>query len=151
MALSLHDRRKGPHQRSTGAPRYRVVPYPIHGLIEADVTAARQALRRAGAGSSFTAFVVATVAQAVGRHAQVNARRVGRRLVLFDGTVIEREMLPLTLSFDHSVVDGAPAARFAATLQRMFETAEVLTTQTVPAGGDKSTAAITIASDRRQR
>jgi pyruvate/2-oxoglutarate dehydrogenase complex dihydrolipoamide acyltransferase (E2) component len=294
MALSLHDRRKEPHQRSTGVPRYRVVPYPaqrqavldvlaaasrqypIHGLIEADVTAAREALRRTVAGSSFTAFVVATVAQAVGRHPQVNARRVGRRLVLFDdvdvvvtvarpldgaptpmptiirqvtsktpdtiaaeiaaatrrpvtragdltnnraltampawmrrlairaagrvpsiaarfappvgvsslgmfgacggwgiplspmtvmvtvgglvrrpalvdGAVVEREMLPLTLSFDHSVVDGAPAARFAATLQRMFETAEVLRTQTVPAGGDKTTEATTIASDRSQR
>jgi hypothetical protein len=32
-------------------------------------------------------------------------------------------MLPLTLSFDHGVIDGAPAARFVATLRDLTETA----------------------------
>jgi pyruvate/2-oxoglutarate dehydrogenase complex dihydrolipoamide acyltransferase (E2) component len=32
-------------------------------------------------------------------------------------------MLPLTLSFDHAVVDGAPAARFVETLRALIETA----------------------------
>lgn len=54
--------------------------YTIHGLIEVDVTAARQGLARSDARSSFTAFVVATVARAVEQHPQINARRVGRRL-----------------------------------------------------------------------
>ena len=84
------------------ARRYRLVRFPtqrkavldvlavasrqftIHGLIEIDVTEARRRLRRSQSGSSFTAFVVATVARAVGEHPQVNARRVGRRLLLFD-------------------------------------------------------------------
>lgn len=35
-------------------------------------------------------------------------------------------MLPLTLSFDHAVVDGAPAARFAADFRRLIEKATVL-------------------------
>jgi pyruvate dehydrogenase E2 component (dihydrolipoamide acetyltransferase) len=32
-------------------------------------------------------------------------------------------MLPLALSFDHAVVDGAPAARFTETLCSLVETA----------------------------
>lgn len=50
-----------------------------------------------------------------------------RRLVPVDGRAEEREMVPLTLSVDHAVVDGAPAARFAATFRRLVEDAAVLT------------------------
>ena len=257
---------------SGAARRYRVVAYPrrrqpvldvlataarqytIHGLIEVDVTAARHRLALPDQHVSFTAFVVATVARAVTEHPQVNARRTGRRLVLFDdvdvvvtierpldgtptpmppvlrrfdtsscaqiaaeitalrqrpvtragdltgnrlltavpgvirrlalrtagrvpaaatrfappigisslgmfdaggwgiplspmtlmvtvggivarpafvdGDLQERQLLPLTLSFDHAVVDGAPAARFAATLRRLFDTAAALDDET---------------------
>ena len=48
------------------------------------------------------------------------------RPAFVDGELHERQLLPLTLSFDHAVVDGAPAARFAATLRRLFETAAAL-------------------------
>jgi pyruvate/2-oxoglutarate dehydrogenase complex dihydrolipoamide acyltransferase (E2) component len=44
-----------------------------------------------------------------------------RRPALLDGAVTERELLPLTLSFDHTVIDGAPAARFAQTLRHRLE------------------------------
>ncbi len=37
-----------------------------------------------------------------------------------------REMLHLTLMFDHDVVDGAPAARFSARLRELLESAELL-------------------------
>jgi pyruvate/2-oxoglutarate dehydrogenase complex dihydrolipoamide acyltransferase (E2) component len=40
--------------------------------------------------------------------------------------VTVREVLDVTISIDHNVVDGAPAARFAATLRRLLETAAVL-------------------------
>lgn len=43
-----------------------------------------------------------------------------------DGQIVPREMLSVTLSFDHDVVDGAPAARFAARLRRLVEGAEGL-------------------------
>jgi pyruvate/2-oxoglutarate dehydrogenase complex dihydrolipoamide acyltransferase (E2) component len=43
-----------------------------------------------------------------------------------DGRVEVREYLNLTLSFDHDIVDGAPAARFARTLTELLETAAVL-------------------------
>jgi pyruvate/2-oxoglutarate dehydrogenase complex dihydrolipoamide acyltransferase (E2) component len=41
-----------------------------------------------------------------------------------------REFLHLTISFDHDVVDGAPAARFARVLNDILETAAVLDEQT---------------------
>ncbi len=43
-----------------------------------------------------------------------------------DGAVLPREVLHLTASLDHDLLDGAPAARFAAALRRLVERAEVL-------------------------
>ncbi|HEY7626687.1 MAG TPA: 2-oxo acid dehydrogenase subunit E2 [Ilumatobacteraceae bacterium] len=41
------------------------------------------------------------------------------------GHVFNHEFLPLTLSFDHSLIDGAPAARFSTKLRTLMETAAV--------------------------
>ena len=38
-----------------------------------------------------------------------------------DGAIVPREILDLTLTFDHNVVDGAPAARFVADLRELIE------------------------------
>ena len=46
--------------------------------------------------------------------------------VVRDGQIVVRPMLPLTLSFDHAVIDGAPAARFTETLRELVESAAVL-------------------------
>ena len=43
------------------------------------------------------------------------------RLVIEDGDVVERPVLPLDLSFDHRVVDGADAARFLDALVERLE------------------------------
>ena len=51
---------------------------------------------------------------------------ITRRPAVERGVLVERELLPLTLSFDHSVIDGAPAARFAATLGAILEGCAVL-------------------------
>lgn len=48
------------------------------------------------------------------------------RVVLAGERVENREYLPVTLSVDHAVIDGAPAARFATTFRHVFETAAVL-------------------------
>jgi 2-oxoacid dehydrogenases acyltransferase (catalytic domain) len=48
------------------------------------------------------------------------------RPVVREGRIVVRPMLPLTLSFDHGVVDGAPAARFVETLRELTETAAAL-------------------------
>jgi pyruvate/2-oxoglutarate dehydrogenase complex dihydrolipoamide acyltransferase (E2) component len=43
-----------------------------------------------------------------------------------DGRVAVRDVLDLTVTIDHDVVDGAPAARFGAELRRLVEHATVL-------------------------
>ncbi|MBD8006778.1 dihydrolipoamide acetyltransferase family protein [Bacillus norwichensis] len=42
--------------------------------------------------------------------------RVDPYLVLDDGQVVQKERIPLSLTFDHRVVDGAPAATFLQTI-----------------------------------
>ena len=56
----------------------------------------------------------------------VTVGAVVERPVVRDGVVVARPMLPLTLSFDHAVVDGAPATRFVDTLRDLVETAAAL-------------------------
>lgn len=46
--------------------------------------------------------------------------------VAVDGRVEIRELLSLTVSFDHDIVDGAPAARFARRLKERIERADGL-------------------------
>ncbi len=43
-----------------------------------------------------------------------------------DGAFCVREMLSVTLSFDHDVIDGAPAARFATRMKALIEAAHGL-------------------------
>jgi len=43
-----------------------------------------------------------------------------------NGQLEPRELLDLTISVDHDIVDGAPAARFARRLAELVETAEGL-------------------------
>ena len=45
---------------------------------------------------------------------------------VIDGQICVREMLSLTLSFDHDVIDGAPAARFATRMKQLIESARGL-------------------------
>jgi pyruvate dehydrogenase E2 component (dihydrolipoamide acetyltransferase) len=45
------------------------------------------------------------------------------RPVVRDGAVAVGPVLPVTISFDHAVVDGAPAARFTQTLRELVESA----------------------------
>lgn len=48
------------------------------------------------------------------------------RPVVRDGQVVVRPMLPYSLTFDHRVIDGAPAAQFAARFSELLETPERL-------------------------
>ncbi|NIK59176.1 2-oxo acid dehydrogenase subunit E2 [Kribbella shirazensis] len=45
---------------------------------------------------------------------------VARRPIFFQGVLVEREFLQLTVSLDHDVVDGAPAARFVGRLRELI-------------------------------
>ncbi len=51
---------------------------------------------------------------------------MSRRPRVVDGDIRPRDVLDLTISADHNVVDGAPAARFAASLRELMESAELL-------------------------
>ncbi len=55
--------------------------------------------------------------------------RVNEIAVVRDGQIVPRLMLPLALSFDHRVVDGADAARFMTDLVRLLEDPERLLLQ----------------------
>lgn len=51
---------------------------------------------------------------------------MSRRPRVVDGDIQIRDVLDVTLVVDHTLVDGAPAARFAAALRELIETAAVL-------------------------
>ena len=46
---------------------------------------------------------------------------IGEKPVLVDGHIALREYLSLTISFDHDIIDGAPAARFTERLKELIE------------------------------
>jgi pyruvate/2-oxoglutarate dehydrogenase complex dihydrolipoamide acyltransferase (E2) component len=47
---------------------------------------------------------------------------ISERLALIGGGLVVREFLHLTLTFDHDIVDGGPAARFTERLAQLLET-----------------------------
>jgi len=57
---------------------------------------------------------------------QVVVGGVSERPWVVDGDVTVRRILDLTVQVDHRVVDGAPAARFGATLRRLLEHPELI-------------------------
>jgi pyruvate/2-oxoglutarate dehydrogenase complex dihydrolipoamide acyltransferase (E2) component len=59
---------------------------------------------------------------------QVVVGGVSPRPRAVDGDVQVRDVLDLTVTIDHNVVDGAPAARFGADLRQLIEQASVLRT-----------------------
>lgn len=46
---------------------------------------------------------------------------IAERPALIDGQLVNREYLSITVSADHDIVDGAPAARFAQSLKELVE------------------------------
>ena len=57
---------------------------------------------------------------------------MSQRPRVVDGQVTIRDVLDLTLAIDHNVVDGAPAARFAAGFRELLESAAVISPPTNP-------------------
>lgn len=52
---------------------------------------------------------------------QITLGGIAIRPALVDGRLENRQILCVTISFDHDLVDGAPAARFAKTLKELIE------------------------------
>lgn len=72
-----------------------------------------------GAGGGWgIAFQVHTLSIVVGG--------ITRRPVLCQGALVDREWLQLTVSVDHDIVDGAPAARFISRLRTLLTSADGL-------------------------
>lgn len=57
---------------------------------------------------------------------QITLGGIARRPALIDGQLEERHHLCVTISFDHDIVDGAPAARFVQSLKELIEDPTVL-------------------------
>jgi pyruvate/2-oxoglutarate dehydrogenase complex dihydrolipoamide acyltransferase (E2) component len=51
---------------------------------------------------------------------------IGEKPAVVDGKIEVRELLSLTLDFDHDIVDGAPAARFVRQFKELIEGGDVL-------------------------
>jgi hypothetical protein len=59
---------------------------------------------------------------------------IEKKLVLWDGQAVEREVVHLNLSADHDIIDGAPLMRFAERFRRELQNTTALT----PAEGGKA-------------
>jgi pyruvate/2-oxoglutarate dehydrogenase complex dihydrolipoamide acyltransferase (E2) component len=57
---------------------------------------------------------------------QITLGGIAKRPDLVNGQLENRQMLCVTISVDHDLVDGAPAARFAHTLKELIEGRSVL-------------------------
>ncbi len=56
---------------------------------------------------------------------------IGEKPVIVDGQIVMRDYLSLTVSFDHDIIDGAPAARFTERLKELIESGYGLPASTV--------------------
>jgi hypothetical protein len=84
----------------------------------------------AGGGGWGIAFQLHTLSIVIGG--------ITKRPALAAGQLVEREWLQLTVSVDHDVVDGAPAARFVNQLRTLLTTADGLNTlQQTPRAGKR--------------
>jgi pyruvate/2-oxoglutarate dehydrogenase complex dihydrolipoamide acyltransferase (E2) component len=66
---------------------------------------------------------------------------IGEKPVLVDGHIALREYLSLTISFDHDIIDGGPAARFIERLKELIESGYGLDDSTVALEPAKAEAA----------
>jgi pyruvate dehydrogenase E2 component (dihydrolipoamide acetyltransferase) len=72
-------------------------------------------------GTAFTPIINAPEVAILG------VSRSGMKPVFRDGTFVPRLILPLSLSYDHRVIDGAAAARFTTFLAQTLADARGLT------------------------
>jgi pyruvate/2-oxoglutarate dehydrogenase complex dihydrolipoamide acyltransferase (E2) component len=56
---------------------------------------------------------------------------IGEKPGVVDGHIVIREYLSITISFDHDIIDGAPAARFTGRLKELIESGYGLNDPTV--------------------
>ncbi len=59
---------------------------------------------------------------------------ISEKPVFIDGQIVMRDYLNLTISFDHDIIDGAPAARFTERLKELIESGYGLFDSTIETG-----------------
>lgn len=57
----------------------------------------------------------------VPNHTEITLGGIAEKPVVVEGQVAIREYLSITLSMDHTIIDGAPAARFSMRLKKLIE------------------------------
>jgi pyruvate/2-oxoglutarate dehydrogenase complex dihydrolipoamide acyltransferase (E2) component len=57
---------------------------------------------------------------------QITLGGIAERPRIVDGQLEMREYLSVTMSFDHDIIDGAPAARFGQRLKELIESGDGL-------------------------
>lgn len=83
------------------------------------VTASAVGMMMGGNGFAIGTPTVSTLTLIIGG--------MGERPWVIDGELTVRTILDLTVQIDHRVVDGAPAARFGATLRQLLEHPDLIT------------------------
>lgn len=66
---------------------------------------------------------------------------IGQKQIIVDGRAVTRAYLSLTISVDHELVDGAPAARFTRRLKELIESGYGLALDAAPAEPESAMAA----------
>lgn len=119
------------NRRYRGARLFAAVPRPLRALAWRAVMADPFTFKRLGGTvgvSSVGMFGSGGWGLVAGPPSlMVTVGGIERVPRLRDGALVERELLCVTLSFDHAVVDGAPAARFTARLAELVGSATGLT------------------------
>ena len=105
---------------------YARLPGPLRRLAYRFAMASPQRLKRIGGTVSVTAVGMFGEGGGWGIPIPLHTLNltlggIATKPVVVDGQIVPREMLSVTLSFDHDVVDGAPAARFAERLRGLVE------------------------------
>ena len=125
-----------------------LLPWPLSVVVKAVVRALGRRDPTTLVAMSGTTFISAVGMFAKG-HAGWGISASPHALSLFaggitwkpaviDGEIVPREILDLTVLFDHDVIDGAPATRFVRQLVELIESGYGLE-RTVPAGADAVT------------
>jgi pyruvate/2-oxoglutarate dehydrogenase complex dihydrolipoamide acyltransferase (E2) component len=129
LSAELHEARRASNAVASTRERWLEHLAPVPGVIPALYVA----LGRTGGGRRLSGTVLVTAVGMFGGGAgfgipplgihslSVVVGAVTTRPWVHDGAVCPRELLDLTVSVDHRVVDGAPAARFAADLRHLLE------------------------------
>jgi hypothetical protein len=106
--------------------RMRRVPRPVRALLHRALARSPRAWKRYGGTVVLTSIGMFGKGagwgiSAPGYPLSVIVGGIGERPALAEGRLEAREVLSLTVSFDHTLVDGADAARFVARLKELVE------------------------------